>query len=227
VFTPPSTLGAEMPGLNASNYPALGLFKSTWANGPVAAHDTASNGVQCQENFASTLARFFEGHAGVSFNPGSISHVNDWSDFVNTMLWVATQTQYTFISKRTNVHTSTDRGRTISTFASIQALLNLAFLQQVSQYAPRTDEQGIPDFMREPHFFKLAHDGSEFVKELYAMDQQIRARLAEEPVAYEGDDIGPPMPPGRLDLPDSDGGHVPVLLISSVGPGALGEPPVE
>ncbi len=224
-FTPPSTLGASTSAFRGSNYPAFGSAMTTWANGPVAPHASASatTVVPCPEDFAATLADFFEGRAGESFEPGAVGSDNDWSDFVNTMLGEAAKMNYTFVSRRTNVQNPTPRGRAINAFVAIQPLLNLAFLQQVQRHAPRADDNGLPDFMHEEHFFQRAVMGSDFVNELYAMDQRIRERFLEEGSGDDDDGIGPPISTRRIDRTDGDGGHVPVMLISSAGKRPLWE----
>jgi hypothetical protein len=219
-FTPPGTLGTATAAFTRSNYPSPPQ-PSAWANGAVAPTASSANFVQCPDDFAITLSKFFAGCAGESFIPGPIGAGNDWSDFVNTMLGEAAKIDYTFISRRTNIQRPTRRIGTINAFVAIQPLLKLALMQQVQQYVPGADHRGIPDFQNEPHFFGMARDGSDFVKDLYGMDQRLRKHLFEQHDKGEGGDNRPPVRRRESELPGSDGGHVPILSISSSGPEPL------
>ena len=222
-FTPPVTLGAETAAFTQSDYPPPTQPKTVWASGPVAPTASAANLVQCPNDFATTLAQFFVGLAGESFVPGSISTNNDWSDFVNTMIGVAAKTDYTFVSRRTNIQGPKRRSGTINAFVAIQPLLKLALMQQVQQYVPGVDHKGIPDFQNEPHFFKMARRASALVNDLYGMDQRLREEFFANYGEGEGGNNEPPFRPEEPERPSSDGGHVPILSISTSGSEPLWE----
>jgi len=214
-FTPPGTLGTATSAFTQSDYPPHQQSKTAWANGPVAPTASAVNFVQCPVDFAATLSNFFFGQSGESFVPGSIGTRNCWSDFVNTMIGEAAKTDYTFISRRTNIQDPKRRIGTINAFVAIQPLLKLALMQQVQLYVPGTDHRGIPDFQKEPHFFRRALNDSGFVTDLYRMDQRLREHSFDE--YGEGGNSEPP------DRPGGDGGHVPILSISTSAPKPLWE----
>lgn len=211
-LNPPAALGAATAAFSVSHYPPMrpaGHPKTAWSSGQVSP-TAAPTEVACPKDFAETLEQFFHGNAGEPFVPGVMRGTDHWSRFVNTMLGEAAKTDYTFLSRRTNVTANTPRGAQICTFMAIQPLVKLAIMREVHQYLPYTTMHGLPNFRHEPHFYHLAISRSGFVEDLAQMEASLRVAIGA------GD--APPRHPEEPALPRQNSGyHVPILSIATSG----------
>lgn len=202
------------PAFSRSTYPSANPNKTAWASGIVPPTTLPADHVQCSVDFSEALADVLTGSAGESFTAGVHSGSYDWSRFVNRMIQVGARGDYTFVSRRTNIKTPSRRGTTIQAFMAIQPILQLAIAQEMREYVPELDASGFPNYQHEPYFYMLAADRSPLVRDLMQMDGQLRQMLprdGEPPRRRGDDDFGP----------EDEGGHVPMVLITSSGPEPL------
>jgi len=213
-LTLPATLGPPTAAFAASGYPKHPLPKTTWSNGIVSPTALPTE-VDCPIDFAEVLESFFHGSVGESFVPGVLSGHDHWSMFVNTMLDEATNADYTFLSKRTNITANTPRGAQIRTLFASLPLVKLAIMREVRRYVPKIDAWGIPRFDNEPHFYFRSVENSAFINDIRQMSEGILENLNS--VDWDGQ---PPDDVYRSDR-DDGGGHVPILSIATSGPEPL------
>lgn len=172
-----------------------GRFPSncSWATGACAPPpSSAKGGVNCAEDFAQTLLNFVQGREGRSFQPGVHGGSDHWSIFVNSMLAISAKPNgdYTYSSKSQSVVAGV-RGRTLQFFDAVPALF-LAADEELGAWVSREKPS--------------LHDAFAFTNDLLRY------------TAPDFDEREPPSgeePSVAMSIPGS--GHVPVLLIASMG----------
>lgn len=213
---------AMTPTLNSlfpsSGYPPSTAPSTTWANGPVLPNDTASNGVACTDDFAITLERFINGAAGEFFQPGVHSGQDHWSVFVNRMLMIAAQRNYTYTSKRTGVPSGTARSRNVSAFAAVKPYLAFEIQAGLQSLIPSSAWAHLDSRLYLEDWFLLRHllapytPSFEFISDLH--DFLRYAPRGGEP---------PPELRDTESNPFDDGGHLPVLVLATTSDEMLDE----
>lgn len=162
---------------------------STWSVGDApAAAALPSGGMTCPLDFGTAFEQFLMGVRGRPFVPGVPSPADHWSIFVNHMLREsARSTSYVSKSKNQGI-TGAPRGRSFMHFAAATALWH-AVEEVVDNFLSGTGD----------HSFDVANK---------------LLRLIEDPSVSEGE--GPP-PDQPVLAASEEGGHIPVLLVLTVG----------
>ncbi|ALL70290.1 hypothetical protein K788_0001366 (plasmid) [Paraburkholderia caribensis MBA4] len=153
-----------------------------------------SRGVTCSVDFGTVLTDFLRGARGRPFNPGVLAGSDHWSVFVNRMLSISARPNgnYLYTSKNQNV-TAGLRGR------------NVMFLQNVPALWHAVEEE-VERFLAGEAEFDMPH---------FAVTNSLLARISES--RGETSDNLPPDNLSEEPFEPSTGGHVPMLLIVSVG----------
>lgn len=196
-FDPPGSpiawTGAPIPVPSV----ALGLFKgnTSWGYGDVTATTNPSIGVPCGQDFADLLKKFVLGKEGAPFTPGLMSDTDHWSTFVNEMLGIAAQSNYTYLSARTGVTLPQSRNSSISAF---QVAITLDLLAQRDR----------------PRRFFL----SPYLHHLFWFDPESREIERELLSLLDGDSEYPPPFRHITDfIPPDEPGHPPILSLITIG----------
>lgn len=152
----------------------------------------AKNGVDCTEDFAQTLLNFVLGQEGRSFQPGVIQGPDHWSIFVNRMLAISAKPNgdYTYKSQSQGV-VSGVRSRTLQDLGVVPALF-LAASEELNAWMSRD----IPTLQ----------DAFAFTNDLLQYSDQLFDE-GEPPISDEP----------SIAMPIPEGGHVPLLLIATMG----------
>ncbi|VVE48607.1 hypothetical protein PAQ31011_04567 [Pandoraea aquatica] len=187
----PLQAGVARSRLKSKGYPQ----DCTWAVGASPAHGTHPRaGVSCPTDFGTALTDFLSGKIGRPFVPGAMTATDHWSYFVNQMLLESGRANgnYRYTATNQNV-TSAPRGRNIG-FMAWENVLEHSIANDQEAWREGLGDGGSPPF--------------EFSRSVLAiMDRLARDRRAEG---------GPPdETPETVFVPS--GGHVPLLLVTTIG----------
>lgn len=189
-WTAPLKNGPSWYKLIAKKYPA----ECTWSVGNSPALGSApKHGVSCPTDFGSTLSNFLIGAIGRDFTPGTLTGSDHWSIFVNMMLAESGRPSGDYVYKSSNQGIPTAaRGRNLS-FVALETAFRHSLIEE-------TDD-----------FLESIANSTNFGG--FELTNQFLWRL-EDYRRYKGE--APPNPPPEF-APSWQGGHVPLLLVTTVG----------
>lgn len=187
--TPPWAANLS-PGLH---HASLATYPSgcAWsAGGAVNASATASAGVSCPTDFGTAFVDFLKGRSGRPFVLGPTQQDDHWSLFVNEMLRIsAPGSKYVYNSQNQNV-SSRARGQDLQFLSTIFPLLH------ATQIEMRAFIHGQHDAFRLTNFL---------------------LRRASSSAAWAAERAPPNLSDILEAIPSDDEGHVPMLLVITVG----------
>lgn len=198
----PAWQGVPMPGpahpaLQNANFPGL----STWVNGSCASSiaTSASAGVNCPDDFADTFEAFLKGQVGRAFQPGILAGPDHWSVFINLMLKTAANpgANYLYNLRRIGAQNQ-PRGRILNYLSAFSAW----------QLAQRQAIDLVEGVLKEDRRESIA---SEQLATINALVRVLNS-LERPGLLFKG-----PRPPSPESLEEPDGGHVPLLVITTIG----------
>lgn len=193
-FTPqwaaPLENGPSKHKLIAKKYPA----ECTWSVGNSPAPDSAPKlGVSCLTDFGSALSNFLIGSIGRDFTPGTLTGSDHWSIFINMMLAESGRPSGDYIYKSSNQGIpSAARGRHLS-FVALETAFRHSLVDETDDF--------LESIANSTNF-----DGFELTNQFL--------RRLEDYRRYKGE--APPSPPPDF-APSWQGGHVPMLLVTTIG----------
>ena len=180
------------------NYPNA----STWSAGSCPPPPSAAKaGVSCKTDFSDVLYDILFGLKGRSFQSGSpLPALDHWSLFVNKMLAFSLDREYVYKLANQGIASSV-RSRNLSVLADVPALFHAA--------TEEIEEMG--EFFR-AEIEQMPHTEFEFMEEL------VRRIRSETEAKGSEEDGAPPVDEPPDGLATAPIGHVPLLLVVTLGP---------
>ncbi|WHS60477.1 hypothetical protein [Pseudomonas sp. G2-4] len=166
--------------------------ESTWVTGICTpAPSTAKSGVECHTDFAECFEGLLTGRLGRGFQPGVLSGSDHWSIFVNTMLEMASNPthSYTYTCANQNI-TSSMRGCDLM-LQAVAPILKFSSTEDVDRWLISSPKSRSNEF--------------NFINSLFQLVEQ-RERHVTPPSNFNEDTYK-----------KFAGGHVPILVVSTIG----------